>query len=471
VTPTIVNKRQRMPAASRTNIPRYQDTLFDDESDDGSHMSDTEDESLDGEDTEDENVRARDFYGEYDPTLKPTEFFCPFSHPDRPNPCSALHGQRKSKTQITSHLIGLKRKNGDAHHPINDPLWNDPLVKNYYLIKKPILTERQKKLAQKGRNKRHYVKRKIRATDAKEKLSAGTVTEAEYRKLLVGKARLDYDLEKKIQKAREDAEAEVQRLVDARIQELQRTNTTGAGIAELARLTDLQNELQEANLQVQKFKDSAYKHAQTFVSLFAKSDKDTLLGFNDDMLDYCELGFPTSINSQTFYFYTALCVRKVQWNPSAAVTPEKLEYPWDDEIVRKAKLVLASLFRKWLRSMPDLTEDSTPEEKAEVENMKEQITAYEQAYNASWDVVKQERNTNYEDVFSRQIWEDAQLNSWHAAQEAVKGIFEVFTGGPKSPLEICLFMNDLCHLVNGMRRTNINRDAVVNAMSQVVGAS
>ena len=180
-----------------------------------------------------------------------------------------------------THLISLKRKNRDVHHPINDPLWNDPLIKNYYLIKRPTLMERQKKLVQKGHNKHHYAKRKIRAADAKEKLSSGFVTEVKYQKLLVGKARLDYDIEKKIQKAREDAEAEVQRLVDARIQELQQTNTTGTGTAELDRLTDLQNELQQANLQVQKFKDSAYKHAKTFMSLFAKSDKDTLLGFND----------------------------------------------------------------------------------------------------------------------------------------------------------------------------------------------
>jgi len=441
---------------------------FDDQSDD---ESGTEDESINGEDIEDENFRARDFYGEYNPALKPAEFLCPFSHPDRRNPCSALHGQRKSKTQITTHLISLKRKNGDIHHPINDPLWNDPLIKNYYLIKKPVLTERQKKLAQKGRNKRHYAKRKTRAADANEKLSAGVVTEAEYRKLLVGKARLDYDVQKKIQKVREDAEAEVERLVGARIQELQRTITTDAGTAELARLTDLQNELQRANLQVQKFKDSAYKHAETFVSFFAKSDKDTLLEFNNDTLDYCELSLPTSIDAPTFYFYTALCVRKLKWNPSAAIAPEKPEYPWDDEVVRKAKLALATLFRKWLRSMPVLTEDATPEEKADVENMKEQITAYEQAYNASWDVVKQERNTSYEDEFSRQIWEDTQLQLWHAAQEAVKSIFEVFTGGPKSPLEICLFMDDLCHLVSGMKRTSINRDSVVNAMSQAVGAS
>jgi len=324
---------------------------------------------------------------------------------------------------------------------------------------------------QKGRNKCHYAKRKIRAADAKEKLSSGIVTEVEYRKLLVGKARLDYDVEKKIQKAREDAEAEVQRLVDARIQELQQTDSTGTGTAELARLTDLQNELQQANLQVQKFKDSAYKHAETFMSLFAKSDKDTLLGFNDDMLDYCELGLPTSINAQTFYFYTTLCVRKVKWNPSTIIPPEKPEYPWDDEVVCKAKLVLASMFRKWLWSMPVLTDDATPEEKAEAENMKEQITAYEQAYNTSWDMVRQERNTSYEDVFSQQIWEDSQLELWHAAQEALMSIFEVFTGGPKSPLEICLFMNDLGHLVNEMKWTSINRDAVVNAMSQVVGVS
>ncbi len=148
------------------------------------------------------------------------------------------------------------------------------------------------------------------------------------------------------------------------------------------------------------------------------------------MIDYCELGLPISINAQTFYFYTTLCVRKVKWNPSTVIPPEKPEYPWDDEVVCKAKLVLASMFRKWLWSMPVLTDDATPEEKAEAENMKEQITAYEQAYNASWDMVRQERNTSYEDVFSQQIWEDSQLELWHAAQEALMSIFKVFTGGP-----------------------------------------
>ena len=101
--------------------------------------------------------------------------------------------------------------------------------------------------------------------------------------------------------------------------------------------------------------------------------------------------------------------------------------------------------------------------------MKEQITAYEQAYNASSDVVKQERNTSYEDVFTWQIWDDAQPQFSHAAQEAVKSIFEVFTWGLKSPLEFCLFMDDLRHLVNGMKWTSINRDDAVNAMSQAIG--
>jgi hypothetical protein len=50
-------------------------------------------------------------------------------------------------------------------------------------------------------------------------------------------------LKTKIQNARDDAEAEVQRLVDARVQEIQRTNNPGAGTAELARLTDLQVEI------------------------------------------------------------------------------------------------------------------------------------------------------------------------------------------------------------------------------------
>jgi hypothetical protein len=56
-----------------------------------------------------------------------------------------------------------------------------------------------------------------------------------------------------------------------------------------------------------------------------------------------------------------------------------------------------------------------------------------------------------------------------AAQEAVKSIFEVFTWGLKSPLEFCLLMDDLRHLVNGMKWTSINRDATVNAMSQAIG--
>ena len=155
-------------------------------------------------------VLPKYFYGDYDPSLRPSEYVCPFSDPSRAHPCTALHGKTKTKTQIAKHLLSIKRRNGDKFHPIEDPLWDAPLIVRYYLMRKPLLTEEQRTIALKSRNKRYYAMRLGRQVGAKEKLENGNLTEAEYRRLLVGKARLEFDLEKRLEKVREDAQAHIQ---------------------------------------------------------------------------------------------------------------------------------------------------------------------------------------------------------------------------------------------------------------------
>lgn len=295
---------------------------------------------------EDDSIRAADLYGDYDPTLKPDVYICPFADTSRRHPCTALQGQKKSKTQVTNHLISLKNRNSDECHPINDRLWNTRLVKNYYLIKQPQLTEEQRRLARRARNKRGYQKRKIASVSAKEKLANGQIDETGYRKLLVGKARWDYDVEQRVKqektKAKADAEEELQRLFNERVQELSNNQQTAINTAELSTLSDLQKSLDDANSSVIQFKNTVCKLASNFVSMVARKNDDdtdinceragnntthnntiTLGDSEEDMLTFVGLGFPTTTDEPTYYYYAALCLPQLNWDDAK---------PWEGNV-------------------------------------------------------------------------------------------------------------------------------------------
>jgi hypothetical protein len=167
---------------------------------------------------------------EYDGSLKPEQFTCPFAHRSRTNPCVTLTGTSKTKTQVRNHLMTVRRKGYDKHHPKDDPLWNEPLVKNYYLLARPVLSEDESRRLRQLRNQKGYQKRKEREEGAEEKYRQGLIGEKEYRRLLVGKRRLDFDLEKaiaetkaQIQQIHQEALEKIEAAVEARIRNLRQS--------------------------------------------------------------------------------------------------------------------------------------------------------------------------------------------------------------------------------------------------------
>jgi hypothetical protein len=98
------------------------------------------------------------FYGR---TLRPAEFVCPFSDPSRKNPCPINTG-RKKKTQISNHLRNTLDKGGDDRDPLDNDLRQSRLVGTYYLIKRLLLTESQRKRTLQQSISRSYQKRKER---------------------------------------------------------------------------------------------------------------------------------------------------------------------------------------------------------------------------------------------------------------------------------------------------------------------
>jgi hypothetical protein len=103
----------------------------------------------------------------YDRSLIPNggQHACPFAAPDRNNPCSHTPGPRRDR--IRHHLHDIRTDGGTATHPIDDPLWEDPIVKGYYMIKRPKKFEPEiSKVRVSAAGKRSYVK-KVKVMDEK----------------------------------------------------------------------------------------------------------------------------------------------------------------------------------------------------------------------------------------------------------------------------------------------------------------
>ena len=143
----------------------------------------------------------------YDRSKKPKVHICPFSDSSRMNPCSTHRTPRKRRDAITAHLNSFRLYGFNLEHPQDDPLWQEWVVKDYYLKRRP--KKFGKKLAKKRGaeySAKYYDKRKKRQRNElpewKAKLAAKEITEDEYKKLVIGKERRDFlkqlDIEKQV---------------------------------------------------------------------------------------------------------------------------------------------------------------------------------------------------------------------------------------------------------------------------------
>ena len=154
-------------------------------------MSEDEDEDL----FKLNNIPSRSIYNRI---KRPKEFVCPFSAPGRVNRCTSFENPRKRKVQISNHLRIVQEK-GDDQHPLHDDLWNHPLERDYYLVIRPSYNEAERALASKESNKNHYQRHKLREQKLlpkfQKKFKEGKIEEEEFRRVLVGKNRLEFNIQ------------------------------------------------------------------------------------------------------------------------------------------------------------------------------------------------------------------------------------------------------------------------------------
>jgi hypothetical protein len=342
-----------------------------------------------------------------------------------------LKASSKTKTQIFNHLWSMKKKNGDKSHPIDDSLWNDPIIKNYYMMKKPVFSVDESRELAKIRNQRVYQQRKEQAEGADEKFRQGEISEQDYRRLLVGKKRLDFDLEKTIEKTRQEAQQEIEDSVEERIRHLQQSGGITMS-TELGDLNNLQTELQLVKQKIREITEQQLRHSTNLLSMFSDRAEDIYFDSDSSMFQFAGLQYPTDIGPSTFYYYSALFTPRNYWQYT-----EGDRAPWTDHAAKEVNKRIQLMTRDWKNSLPPVLPSSTREEIAERQLQEGLLDRPQAAYNSSWDQVKRSRDEAICEEVSYELWKDEQSRVYQHETNRVAALFDSFTGVKLSPYEIC----------------------------------
>ena len=112
---------------------------------------------------------------------------CPFSAPERANPCTTHATPRTRKDLIQRHLQTVLRHHGDQEHPLDDPLWRSSDLQQYWLAPRPdkLTNPEHKKYARRRTQAKAYQKRVARemsdeGKQRKEQYERGEIPSDEY---------------------------------------------------------------------------------------------------------------------------------------------------------------------------------------------------------------------------------------------------------------------------------------------------
>lgn len=370
------------------------------------------------------------------------EHTCLCADPTCAVPCTALKRKAKRKTQVTNHLLAIKRKRGDASHPMNDALWQTPIVINYYLVKRPIIEYDARGDVAKVYHQRAYQKRLDRERTEGERMEAawrqGEITAEEYRTILVGNRRIRFDKEQSVAK-------EVQAQLNAKIAELRlEQHPTADSIAHLHELEDSQAKCAKLNQEVQAYKDQLVAAIRRSVAWFSHPNLDGqgYLESNQSLFEYSGCAYPTNDDPETFYFWVALLTPWKRWS--------SIE-PWSDENIRHIRGRLQQRVERWLNV------DGLAQEERE-ERLKRQ-----QYFNSACDKVKAGRDeaSTFNDL-DAEVWKEKQQEYWLGAQAYVTKISYTFTGGNDDMDDVAEALDQFKYLLEFMDATEAEATMVAN---------
>jgi len=349
---------------------------------------------------------------------KPQSFTCPFSDPSRENPFAE---PRKVKGLVSNHLFRIKQRGGDESHPINDALWNDWIIKGFYFQRRPKLTPEERRRAMAESNKQHYHRRKKRQKreyDEKKRLwQDGLISTEEFRKILVGKVRVEFDAHLNAM----EREQEMQEALQAR----------GPNGSQDDKSSPLLTTTTIATSPPQKSEaqGAVVDAAKQVLSLFGRSTADTLLSSQDDFFTYTGLSYPTEIRIESYYFWAAYLTPMTAW--------QKLT-PWEAATNTSLKALLDQQVKTWIAFLPTPSASKAKDVKA--------IQSRLQIFNKSWDLIARESpGGRGQGRLDDEAFQVKHMKLWDDAKVSIRGaMFEqIFTGAGKSPCMVVEAINKL----------------------------
>lgn len=259
----------------------------------------------------------------YSKELRPKTHVCPFSATGRDNPCTT-HAQPKGRRDvIMHHLQSIKLDGYDISHPEHDPLWEAPIVKDYYLQKRPQKFEPELKKRRIAKsNKNHYYNKATRVFNEgatmKARYESGEITTDEYKTFLIGAARARFVEEQKVT-------AEVSK----RIEELRATLNPNDQQA-VTNLQGVEMRLKASYERSENAKEQLMMILRELLGWWSMDpivrerrdgDGDVgtamnhILDGDDLLLDHRHAEWPTEAGIEAFFFFVGMMHPFEQWDP------------------------------------------------------------------------------------------------------------------------------------------------------------
>ena len=398
----------------------------------------------------------QDILNFYDRTLIPKDKVCPFSNPDRRNPCTTHAVPKKRKDIIQNHLLHIKEGGYDAQHPAGDPLWNSWEVSKYWLVSRPpaLTKDEDKKAARSKAAKKSYRSRLEReereAAVRKRQYEEGKIPFSEYKFVLVGdkrrKAEQEYRLTQRL-----DEERQLRINLEKRIEELADKQASAATLttADQQAFDDLTKSLQSVNEskdRMELLRDEMGNICKEVVRCWGSSEKSTME--SSDVSFMADMVFPSECNIASFYQYASLLLPPMYWN----------DKPFKGSYIRNMKKALQVYAQ-------DLQSEILEDDDMGAEGQLQQIDDLVALFNACCDVVITEERKAL-DEGRMQEWLDIQDKLWTEAQVQQKHWLDLMMGW-RAPIQTARILDKFKDVIGALRRET-ETDAQISLAAQDV---
>jgi hypothetical protein len=259
----------------------------------------------------------------YDKSRRPNEHVCPFSASTRESPCTSHAGARKRKDAIMHHLESILAHHGDEFHPVDDPLWNEWIIKDYYLVKRPAKFSKELRDERSYQVNHRYYQRRLdeqaeKGAEMESKFEAGEITKDDYKDFLIGHKKRLF-----VQKL------EIDEAVATRVSQIkaQGVGATDDMRQELVSLEAVQADLAQAERRAENYSGQILASMREVVGSWDRDPKNCLLNTTNTLAEHRNMmAWPLTSSVSAFFHYAAfLCpIDLYSKNPAIPSTMRKM---------------------------------------------------------------------------------------------------------------------------------------------------